>query len=326
MRSGRLLLVVSIITRMGVVLLLCGLALLTEYHNLKLAYNLPRLVELSEGKTARWLYEKTDAFFSRVSDDPARAAATSGGMTWSIRLGGVPFTDPVAALSVALKRHRLETGFVLGLVLPLTLALLFGRVFCAYICPASLLFFTISRIRGLLIRFFYLPELSLNRGFCWGILVGGLAAAAWISHGIWTLILPYFAIGQTLFHGIAYGTLSVALGSVLLFSLLDLVMGKQFTCRYVCPTGRLLGFIGRRSVFALKRDAPRCLEACQACVDVCPMHVAPKLDQTRDCSMCGECLTICPTNCLSLGLRPRGAGGESSQPLTFSHDHVPTDS
>lgn len=295
-------------TRLSVVLLLCTLALLTEYHNLKLAYNLPRLVELSEGKTTRVLYEKADQFFSLFSDDPAQAAATSGGMTWSIRLAGIPFTDPIAALSVAAKHYRLEIGFVLGLILPLSLALLFGRVFCAYICPASLLFFTISRIRRFLLRFLYLPEFSLNRGFSWGILVGGLAAAAvWVGHGLWTLILPYFAIGQTIFHGLAYGTLSFALGSIILFSMLDLVMGKQFTCRYVCPTGRLLGFLGQKSVFALKRDASQCLTACQACVDVCPLKVSPKLDETRDCSMCGECLTICPTKCLSIGSR-------------FSHD------
>lgn len=302
MRSGKTLLVLSILSRAGVVALLCVLALLPEYHNLKKAYNHPRLVELSQGKAARILYEKTDAFFSMFGD-PEVTAKKQGGMTWSIRLAGVPFTDPVAALSVLTKNHRLEIGFALGLIIPLTLALLFGRVFCAYVCPASLLFFTISRLRKLLAKFFYLPEIALNRGFSWGVLAGGLGAAAWLGHGLWSLILPYFAIGQTIFHGLAYGTLSFALGSVVLFSLLDLVLGKQFTCRYVCPTGRLLGFAGRKSLFSIKRDAPACIDSCQSCVDVCPMKVAPKFDETVDCSMCGECLSICPANCLSIGVR-----------------------
>lgn len=302
MRAGRLLLVLSIVTRAGVIAILCLLALLTNYHNLKRAYNHPRLVELSEGKTMRVFYEASDAFFSKFGD-PAEMAQKSGGMTWSIRLGGVPFTDPVAALSVLAKSHRWELGFALGLIVPLTLALLFGRVFCSYICPASLLFFAISRLRRLVAKFFWLPEFSLNRGFCWGILAGGIAAAVWIGHGVWTLVLPYFALGQTLFHGIAYGAISFSLGSLVVFSLLDLIMGKQFTCRYVCPTGRLLGAIGTKSVFALKRDAKACLDSCTSCVDVCPMKVAPKIDETVDCSMCGECLTICPTKCLSIGLR-----------------------
>lgn len=304
MRNGRILLVLSIFTRAGVIAILCLLAMLTSYHNLKRAYNLPRLVELSEGKATRVFYENADRFFSMFGD-PATAAQRSGGMTWSVRLGGVPFTDPVAAVSVLAKSHRWEFGFALGLIIPLGLALLFGRVFCAYICPASLLFFTISRVRRLISKFFLLPELSLNRGFCWGILFGGVVTAVWIGHGVWTLLLPYFAIGQSLFHGIAYGALSFSLGSIAVFGLLDLIMGKQFTCRYVCPTGRLLGAVGSKSVFALKREADDCLDACTSCIDVCPMKVQPKFDQTLDCSMCGECLTICPTKCLAIGLRQK---------------------
>ena len=59
MRSGRTLLVVSILTRTGVIVILCFLALLTSYHNLKRSYNSPRLVELSEGKAMRVRMEKT---------------------------------------------------------------------------------------------------------------------------------------------------------------------------------------------------------------------------------------------------------------------------
>ncbi len=41
--------ILSILTRFSVIGLLCTLALLTEYNNLKIAYNHPRLVELSSG-------------------------------------------------------------------------------------------------------------------------------------------------------------------------------------------------------------------------------------------------------------------------------------
>ena len=133
------------------------------------------------------------------------------------------------------------------------------------------------------------------------MLLGGLAVAVMFGHGVWALILPYFAIGQTIFSGIAMGTSSIALGSVVLFALLDLFLGRQFTCRYICPTGRLLGFIGRKSVFAIQREASTCLEGCNSCAEVCPMKVSPRLDQTVDCSMCGECMVICPAKCLSIG-------------------------
>ena len=299
---GKLLVVGSIISRIVVILILCSLAALTDYNNQKLAYNSARLVELSSGTTGKIFYQAADGFFS-LFEEPLKTSQTNAGMTWSIRLMGVPFTDPVAAISVLVKRHSLETGFALGLLAPVGMALIFGRVFCAYICPASLMFFFISRIRRLLLRWFLFPEWSAGKGLAWGVLAGGLVVAGIFSHGIWSLILPYFAIGQTVFHGLAMGTLSFTLSSLVFFAILDLFLGKQFTCRYVCPTGRLLGAIGTRSPVAIKRNASDCLEPCTSCVDVCPMKVSPKFDETVDCSMCGECMVVCPTQCLSIGLR-----------------------
>ena len=200
MRTGWIMLIVSILTRMGVVILLCLLALMTEYLNLKQAYNNPRLVELSHGPKARAAYEAAEKFLGRFGD-PLEVAQTNGGMTWSIRIMGVPFTDPVAALSVLAKNHRWNLGFALGLTVPLLLALLFGRVFCAYICPASLLFFAIARLRALLGRWFYFPQLTVNRGLAWGILVGGLLLAVITGHGFGRCCCPILPSGKPSFTG-----------------------------------------------------------------------------------------------------------------------------
>ena len=232
-------------------------------------------------------------------------AQSNGGMTWSIRVLGVPFTDPVAAMSVFVKNWLLPVEMALGLVVPLLIALCFGRVFCTYICPASLLFFAIARVRRLLGRFLLLPNLQAPRGLAWGVLVGGLTAAWLTGHGIWTLLLPYFGIGQTIFHAIAFGTLSFAVGSVAVFAFIDLCLGQQFTCRHLCPTGRLLGCVGARAPVTVRRDAEHCIESCRSCIDVCPLRVRPKFDEHRDCSLCGECLVVCPGKCLTIGLKRR---------------------
>lgn len=294
--------VLSILSRGAVLFLLFFLAMLTEYNNLKISYNNARLVELSSGKMMRWFYEFSDNFFAMFGE-PEKVAATSGGMTWSIRIMGVPFTDPIAALSVLIKNFELEAGFALGLTLPLLLSFLFGRVFCSYICPASLQFFFISRVRRWLSPYLYMPQVKLNRGFAWGVLFGGLLTALLFGHGIWTLLLPYFAVGQTIFQGMAFGLLTISIFTIIFYSLVDLFLGQQFTCRYVCPTGRLLGFLGRKALVSIRRDKESCVSSCTSCEVVCPMGISPKLDQTVDCSLCGECMTICPTNCLEIGTR-----------------------
>jgi ferredoxin-type protein NapH len=303
------LVVLSVATRAGVLALLCLFALWTDYLNLKVGYNSARLVELSDGKAMRIFYQASDALFTAIdAEEPVRAMQRSGGMTWSIRILGVPFTDPIAALSVGVKHRHWPLEFMLGLGLPLLLALTCGRVFCAYICPASLLFFTVARVRRLLQRYFFFPNIRLHSGFAWGVLAGGLIMALLTGHGIWTLLLPYLAMGQTIFHGLALGTLAAAAGALVVFALADLLLGDQFTCRNLCPTGRLLGAIGTRAVVAVRRDESACISKCTSCIDVCPLAVKPKLDETHDCSLCGECVAVCPTNCLSVGVRAQPKG------------------
>ena len=302
MRAGWIMLVGSVLTRLGVVALLCALALLTFYVNLKQAYNHPRLVELAHGPTARRAYEFADHTFGKLGD-PLEIAQTNGGMTWSIRVLGMPFTDPVAALSVLAGGNRWRLGFALGLAAPLLLALLFGRVFCAYICPASLLFFAVARLRRWLSRWFLFPEWQPHQAMAWGMLFGGLALAMVVGHGAWTLLLPYFAMGQTIFNGLAAGTLSASLVALAVFMAAEIILGRQFTCRHLCPTGRLLGWLGSRAVVTIQRDKNSCTEGCDACAEVCPLAVSPRLDQTRDCSLCGECLIVCPAKCLAV--KPR---------------------
>lgn len=309
---GRGLLGLSVLTRTAVLLMLILFAMWTEYSNLKLGYNNPRLVELAQGPAMRAFYEATESVMG-LFGDPAEVVRKNAGMTWSVRVMGVPFTDPVAALSLLIKNHSWPLGFALGLVIPVGLALLFGRVFCSYICPASLLFFSINRIRRLLSRFFLFPEIPSPRGMAWGVLAGGLVVALLYGHGVWAFILPYFAAGQTIFHGIAFGVLSFAGGALLLFTVVDLFLGSSYTCRTLCPTGRLLGAIGRKSLISVRRDAARCVEGCNSCETICHFQVSPRLDQTRDCSLCGECLVVCPTSCITIG--PAGAtlgtGGNS---------------
>jgi ferredoxin-type protein NapH len=293
-------------TRVLVLLFLCLVAAWTHYLNLKAGYNNARLVELAHGPWMRRFYEASDTFFGMFGD-PLESAQRSGGMVWSATIMGLPLTDPVAALSVVARGSLPPLRFALGLVLPLGLALAFGRVFCAAICPASLVFFVTSRIRRFVLRWFYLPSLSPGRGLAWGVLVGGLVLAALRGHGIWSLLLPYVAMGQTLFHTLVYessvagGLAAATLGALVVFALADLLLGDHFVCKYLCPTGRLLGVLGRRAPFGVVRDAALCQASCDTCTAICPLGADPKVDALLDCSLCGECLSACPTACLTLG-------------------------
>lgn len=297
---GKKLMGASILSRTLVLLFLTLIAYESTFINYKTGFNNPRLVELSSGPAARILYETVNALFS-WSGEPVQSFRGNSGMTWSIRVFGIPFTDPVAGISSLTSFAVFAPGFYLGLIFPLLIAAVFGRVFCSYICPASLLFFSVSRIRNFLRPYFLLPEFQPGRMLAWGILFGGIISALVFSHGVWIFILPYFSMGQTIYSGIAQGMISSTLIALLFFSLMDLLFGKNFTCRNVCPTGRLLGAIGSRSVISVKRDSSKCVDRCRICTEVCPLGADPKRDLARDCSLCGECMVLCPASCLSAG-------------------------
>jgi len=79
---------------------------------------------------------------------------------------------------------------------------------------------------------------------------------------------------------------------------------KRGWCRWLCPTGILLGYCAKFSVVGIARDPTHC-DRCGDCELVCPMGV-PLLDYTyervRDeqCILCLECRDACHSSAIQL--------------------------
>jgi polyferredoxin len=79
---------------------------------------------------------------------------------------------------------------------------------------------------------------------------------------------------------------------------------KRGWCRWLCPTGLLLGYCAKFSVVGIARDPTHC-DRCGDCELVCPMGV-PLLDYTyeriRDeqCILCLECRESCHSKAIQL--------------------------
>jgi len=97
----------------------------------------------------------------------------------------------------------------------------------------------------------------------------------------------------------------VVLGFILLVVFL---MGSYivpwFWCRYVCPTGALMGIFMRFSFLGLRRDPSKCTK-CGDCVKSCPMQIRI-LDlpwekfNDPECTLCLECVGSCSSGALGL--------------------------
>ncbi|HXJ90385.1 MAG TPA: 4Fe-4S dicluster domain-containing protein [Candidatus Binatia bacterium] len=80
-------------------------------------------------------------------------------------------------------------------------------------------------------------------------------------------------------------------------------------CKYLCPSGLILGMTSRPSILKMTPTAQLC-NRCGACTKVCPMdidvaHFAALGNRVRSgqCILCQRCANVCPTGALRLAPR-----------------------
>jgi len=243
-------------------------------------------------------------------DDPDTFLDGYKGTLWSMRVGGVDLTDPLAAVEMTSASKTFYWPMIASILIPVAVTLLLGRVFCSWICPAGLLFELTDRLRGLL-RFLEIRpgRVVFSKWNKYIVLVVGSVAAAAFSLPIFSLIYPPAMISR-MAHAIVFGASIVGgmtiLGMIVAF---EVLVSPRWWCRTVCPGGALYGLLGWKRILRVKLNAPACT-GCRDCEPVCPMGLYPvKESATIECDNCGICLRHCPTEALyftlSVSARPK---------------------
>ena len=223
-----------------------------------------------------------------------------------------------------------------AVVLLLTTAatLLFGRVYCAGLCPLGTLQ---DILRGAARRISYRraryrPPAPLIR---FGILAAAAAALLFGSSSVLGLTDPY-----SIFSRMMHDSLKPARDAVISaaavplkvfgvyiwppggganaimlysgFAVLALLVAAAFFrgrpfCSLLCPAGTMLSLLSRKPAVRIEIDGGACT-VCGACERICPAECvdarAGVIDQ-GDCVRCGNCLTVCPVSAIHLSLPGR---------------------
>lgn len=214
-----------------------------------------------------------------------------------------------------------------GFIVVIGLTLVFGRVYCSFLCPLGVLqdimMYTRNKIHK--IQFTYKSPHNTVR---YGILILVVLSAITGSVIGLTAIDPYsnfgrilthlvkpvavllsnilvfmlekinlYAVSPTEFKGIAFFPF---IFSVLIFSLIQYMacQNGRLYCNTICPVGTFLGFLSRVSLLKIRFKPAECIR-CKACERVCKSGCINADNMSVDfsrCIACYNCLEVCPTS------------------------------
>ena len=219
-------------------------------------------------------------------------------------------------------------GVVLASLIVVTL--IFGRVYCSFLCPLGIaqdivirLHSFVGRLRGRKAahpaRRYAPPVPYVRYGVLLAVTVGwllvGAAVLAWVD--------PYSIAGRFLAGVInplaaelanavegrqvtaaAWGRYGWLLAPVVIMFLLPLILAwwrGRLYCNTLCPVGALLGLLARRPLLRIGMDPNGCIR-CAACVRACKaqcIDLQSYCVDTSRCINCYDCVSACKR-----GLRP----------------------
>ncbi len=193
--------------------------------------------------------------------------------------------------------------------LVLLLSLLFGPVFCGWVCPLGTVQEFIGKIGKRLLKKRYNHVIPTKidtylRYARYLVLAIVLYQTAMVGTLIFADYDPYFALFNIWSDKVTWTAFAI-LGLTLAGSL---VVERPW-CKYVCPYGAVLGIFNTFRLVKLSRDPNLCVD-CGRCDRECPMNLTPSDDTNvinHQCIVCLQCTSEveCPIkDALSLKIRP----------------------
>lgn len=187
------------------------------------------------------------------------------------------------------------------------MAMLYGRVYCGYLCPQMIfseasiaLESKLTRTVNKYVRWGARQRKALSRTLFYGIAAAGSVVLAFV-------FISYFVEPRDLFHRLL--TLDIrttggfAGAATTLLTLIDFLFVRQRFCTTVCPYGYLQGMLGDGDTLIVHyRDENQdCIE-CKKCVRVCHMGIDIRTSPYQiECIHCGECIDACADVLARLG-------------------------
>ncbi|MFW9899049.1 MAG: 4Fe-4S binding protein [Candidatus Thorarchaeota archaeon] len=205
--------------------------------------------------------------------------------------------------------------FLTGLTfLILALSLLFGRVFCGYICPLGAGQEILSMVR-FKTNLFYESESKKKNNLVqnlvrWALFSVFIVLILLFSFEIMTPLNP---LNGFLFVWFPFNYLYLIALILLFIVIITSIFIYRPFCRYVCPFGAIMSLIGRFSIIKIRRTNA-CLD-CGLCEKICPTLEGFRKSKKGECYLCYRCVEFCSKE---MCINPQKISQISKQLTTYS--------
>ncbi|MFP4521309.1 MAG: 4Fe-4S binding protein [Fibrobacterota bacterium] len=260
--------------------------------------------------------------------------------------------DPLFFITASLASRELVLPLSVSLGL-IVITVFLGRVFCGMMCPLGayldfmsiffrkrkrnapkngkwknskylvLAFLIVSSTAGVMLFQYFGPLAISTRTASFAMypvlknlysdffdLLKGPLSAAGISGAEFIRIQKVFIFGGA---GAVFYLVLITAGEFL---------APRFWCRYICPTGALLGLFSGRAFYRRRVVENGCIN-CRACSSICPTGAIPPEEpdntEVRECILCGKCIDACSRgyNKINFGIPENKSAGPLPDRRTF---------
>lgn len=228
------------------------------------------------------------------------------GTFYSINFGGLGVADPSAIVQAVFASGTFAAPIVSAALLPVLLALVFGRVWCGWMCPYHVLADVASRVRSLFLSKALRRPRPEEVDFCrpvkanasrFGLLLVGCAVAGALGIPVLNYINAPGIISTEAMILVKERHLSVEFAFIAVLLLLEVSFLPRFWCRLFCPTGAVVSLLRTQYTLRVRSrtvnpKGPCCAE--NHCSPACPMGLEPFREaENLLCTNCGRCIDEC---------------------------------